>query len=177
MSRLVYDADRRLRDGERVLADHVDEGRYGYIVVGGEDYEVTHRGRTGWHFRLIDLRGETVCEYEPYPVVRGGRLRGRWTDVSLRGVPLRPRRWTFRGEPGWRMGGEVVRTGGRREVDAGPPPGGAVGVRTVTAFPSWDVVLDGEMPIMSPEVALQLAFGCWILVERASIAPAGGGGG
>src|SRR5271155_651728 len=103
MGALVYGADRCLRDGEQVLAGFNEDASYGSIVVAAAEYGIEHCGRTGWHFRLLDTGGETVCSYDPYPVVRGGRLRGRWSEVSLRGVPLRFRRWTFSGKPGWRL--------------------------------------------------------------------------
>jgi hypothetical protein len=166
MPRLLYGVDRQLRDGERVLAGYLEDGPYGCIVVDGVAYAIQHRGRSGWHFRLLDARGECVCQYDPYPLVRGGRLRGRWAVVSLRGAALRARRFTFGGEPGWRLHAEIRATHRLRTVGEG----------MVTFESGHEVVLDGELAMRTPEVTLALAFGCWILVERESLPAAGGGG-
>ena len=167
MSRLVYDADRRLRDGERVLADFTESGPYGCIVVDRGEYEIAHRGHSGWHFRVLDASGESACEYDPYRVVRGGRLKGRWSAVSLRGVPLRAARWTFSSESDWRIRARLLAA--QRLV--------GVGEGNSSPARSYEVRLDGELPIISSEASLQLAFGCWILVERQSLPGGGGGGG
>ncbi len=167
MGVLVYGMDRRLREGERVLADYSKDGPYGSIVVGGAEYEIEHVGRTGWHFRLTAADGGAVCTYDPYPVVRGGRLRGRWAEVRLRGTALRPRRWVFSGEPGWRLQAEVVTARWLPEE----------GESRLSAGSSFEVRLSGEPPILSGELTIQLAFGCWILFERQSMPVEGGGGG
>ncbi len=167
MRRLVYGTDRRLRDGEHVLADYTDDGPYGVIAVGGAEHEIEHVGRTGWRFRLTDAGSETVCEYDPCPIVRGGTLRGRWSQTRVRGVALRPRKWTLSGEPGWRLHADVVNATWLRKV----------GERLVSPQSSFEVRLTGEPPILAPEVTIQLAFGCWILVERQLLPPETAGGG
>ncbi len=176
MQRLLYGVDRYLRDGRDVLAGFRTDGPYGRIVVDDEAYEIAHLGKYGWHFRLLDERDQTVCDYTPSRLVRGGRLRGRWTDVSLRATPLRPFRWVFRGDGGWRLQAKVSAALPREQevVEVG---GAHVRRVTLSGGPAYEIELDGEPPVRSTELSLQLAFGCWILVERQSLpVPSTGGG-
>jgi len=192
MGSLVYGADYHLRNGEQVLAGFRKETPYSCIVVGDREYEIAHRGRKGWRFRLIDGEsGEGVCEYNPYPFVRGGRFHGSSGLVKLRGVPLRPRRWTFASESAWRMDAEVsdvrvfrgfsdgVREGWRewrersrlrREGLSSPPStDGDAGAARAQAMSFYQVELRASDFLATPDASMLLAFGCWILAERQSV--------
>jgi hypothetical protein len=192
MGGLVYGADYHLRNGEEVLAGFREGGPYGRIVVGDRDYEIAHRGRKGWHFRLVEREsGEDICEYDPYPLVRGGRFHGSCGLVKLRGVPLRVRRWAFASESGWRMDAEVsdirafrgffegLREGSRewrersrlrREGLTSPPSAGDdAAAAEPKAMSHYQVELRGSDFPMTPDASMLLAFGCWILAERQSV--------
>jgi hypothetical protein len=194
MGRVVFGTDYWLRDGEEVLAEFRADSPYGCILAWDRDYEIAHRGRTrwGWRFYLVDrVSGDNVCEYEPYPVIRGGRLRGSYGIAILRGVPLRARRWTFVSEStgpldavvsdvrvsqgfygdlreGWRARRERRRL--RREGLELPPAtdddAPTIAPRAMSCF---QIELSGSDLPTTPEASIVLAFVCWILAERQSV--------
>jgi hypothetical protein len=214
---LIYGSDRQLRDGERVFARLEDQGVWGVIAVDGGHYEIVRRGRHAWHFRLVDLEtGEDTCEYVPYRVGRGGRILGGRAPVTLRGVALRPRRWTFASEAGWRVEAKVVdprpsvdpqlfplrvvvkllrapgdiwRAVSRRRGDRSIPAEfevesmrwrSPVEVRFDESnrwLSPFEVRLEGvDSVVLSPDLSMLLAFGCWIVIEWRSMLLTGGGG-
>jgi hypothetical protein len=84
---------------------------WGCIVVDGRRSEIVRLKRTGWHFALRDCdTGEYLCEYIPSWFVRGGTIVGDAAQVTIRGVALHPRRWTFASEAGMRIDARVEDT-------------------------------------------------------------------
>jgi hypothetical protein len=159
--RLVYGIDRQLRDGDRLLAGFEEDSLWGWITVDNRRYEIVRQERRGWHFRLVDLdAGQDAREYVPFRVARGGRVLGGQAPVTLRPVPLRPRKWTFANETGWQVDAKVVDSRSKR----------AVSDRAQKPRSPYEVQLGGlPSPDVSPEISMLLAFGCWIVIEAASM--------
>ena len=65
MGPLAYGVDRRLRNGDDLLADFGDGGTYGCVVVAGAEYEIEHRGRTAFGCWIL-------VERESVPMPTGG---------------------------------------------------------------------------------------------------------
>jgi hypothetical protein len=219
MAGLVYGTDRQLRDSENVLAGFAVTPSFpwGCIVVDGRRAEIVRLKRTGWHFALRDCdTGGYLCEYVPSWFVRGGTIVGDAAQVTIRGVALHPRMWTFASEAGMRIDARVEDTrhtesfvrflakpfkgsgtywrdrrslrelchwfgglrllfmaSGRKARTSSPGGDAEVDAPTISSDPEqhsfFQVTLNLTGLGVAPEVSLELAFACWLLVERQSL--------
>ena len=152
-STILLASDGQLRSNNRVLAriEKGEEGSFARVIVEEAKYEVIRGKRSGWGFVLVRLLNRDVmCEFSPFHIRRGGRLRWGSSAIGLRSDIFRPRRWYFTVE-------------GRRSVsvDVGAVRGG-----TRAGTENIEMRLCVEQTIqMVPEILSIIAFGCWLIVQ------------
>jgi hypothetical protein len=154
---LAYRGDRRLTEGVRLLADFDAraDGSYGRVTAAGIEYEILRRHRRGWDFFLEESpSGACVCTYAPFRIGRGGSLACEHAESVLRGVPLRPHRWSYVDEDDWEAA-----------------------IRVARRYPEPELSLEAAKPLPAgTRSAAVLAFCCWLIVEWESLQLPGGGG-
>jgi len=132
----------RLRQGETELARI---GFDAHLVSNGREYRIVRTARHGWHYAVTEP-GATrrVCEFAPFRIRRGGRLRSGSTTLLMRGRLFRRTGWRFT-------------TDGGSRIEA-------------TSTHSWSdrfrfsTVLRAEDSIAAmPNAPIALALGCWLI--------------
>jgi hypothetical protein len=161
-STLVFGSDGVLRDGERELGrfEPRAEDAYAAVVVGEHAYAVTRRGKTGWHFRLLESSGSNVlCELKVALLRSGGTLVGPSASMRVRSRLLKTGAWSIsmQGQIGWNVTRGVGLVplghgeGGRTVVSPGGPP---------------PLTLTSEDPLpRRAEIVPMLVFACWLIVQ------------
>ncbi len=148
-------ASGRLLEGERELARIEPDAS---LTCGGREYGIYRTKKHGWHYAVKASEDDRlVCEFEPFRVLRGGRLRTGSAVLKLHGRPLRSKSWRFTSDAGARI-----------EVASKLSP------RERSKFRLTLRVEDSLAPI--PEAPIVLAFGCWLALnwEDAPLGPAVG---
>ncbi|HXP36865.1 MAG TPA: hypothetical protein VN817_03780 [Solirubrobacteraceae bacterium] len=161
MTRLLFGADGRLRDEQRVLAFVArDERAEAVGKLVSDDVEraiVTHAGRADWRFDLLDDDGRRTGGFRPFRLRRGGRLRSGELTVALHGYSWSHDRWSFATSDGHRVEATAESLAKR---GAGPS--------------DVEIVLEEIEPPGASRLsahALVLAFGCWLIAQWHTIAP------
>jgi hypothetical protein len=162
VTRLLFDADCRLCEEQRVLAFvAADSGPDAVGRLVADDIEqtiVAPLERGDWRCDLLDDDGRQAGGFRPFRLRRGGRLRSGNLSVSLLGHSWSHDRWS------------LVTGGGQRiEATVECAERGRVSGRAGVA-----IVLDPIEPVDSRKLsaqALVLAFGCWLIAQWHTVAP------
>lgn len=172
----------RLLQGEAELARvelEFDSAATARLIAARREYAIERPKGHGWRYRVVDPASDTVvCDFHPYWLRRGGRLSsGPGGSVVLSTRPFRTRAWRFRTEDGHRIHASVGRPRGAIEPRSDP----SGGLRRVTVVRGGDPAVvtlrSGELTSVLPNLAVALAFGCWLIVQYESLPVLGTGGG
>jgi hypothetical protein len=162
MTRLLFDADCRLREEQRVLAFVAADSRteaVGRLVADDVEQTIVAPAERGnWRCELLDDEGRRAGGFQPFRLRRGGRLRSGELSVALQGHSWSHDRWSFATAGGLRVEATV-------ECAEESRISGSAGV---------EIVLDPIEPADSralPAQVLVLAFGCWLIAQWHALAP------
>jgi hypothetical protein len=162
VTRLLFDADCKLREEQRVLAFVATDSRaeaVGRLVADDLEQTIVAPGERGdWRCDLLDDEGRRAGGFRPFRLRRGGRLRSGEQSVSLLGHSWSHDRWSF-ATPG---GQRVEATVECAEPGLASAPAGVAIV--------LDPIEPADWPTLSPQ-ALVLAFGCWLITQWHTLAP------
>jgi hypothetical protein len=165
VTRLLFDADCKLREEQRVLAFVAADSRaeaVGRLVTSDLEQTIVAPGeRCDWRCDLLDDEGRRAGGFRPFRLRRGGRLRSGEQSVSLLGHSWSHDRWSFA-----TVGGQRVEA----TVECAEPglASGPAGVAIV--LDPIDPIDPADSLTLSAQ-ALVLAFGCWLIAQWHTLAP------
>jgi hypothetical protein len=77
------------------------DNSFATVVIGNTFYKITREKKSGWRFRLFRIPDQSgICEFIPFYIRRGGRLRADHANIILGSRMLKARAWYLRLENG-----------------------------------------------------------------------------
>jgi hypothetical protein len=148
-----FGADGHLRR-EGVILASVEDGKPGTaacVLVGDARYDIIRGTGSGWHFVVARRSSsDAVCEFLPFRIRSGGRLRWGNVDIQLRRRPLGSWQWYFRLADDRRVLADARATPEDRRLGRG-----GIEVRQRTEQP-FD---------LASSALVVLVFGCWLVMQ------------
>jgi hypothetical protein len=162
VTRLLFDADGRLCEEQRVLAFVTADGSThgaGRLVADEVEQTILAPAEQGdWHCDLLDDEGRRAGGFRPFRLRRGGRLCSGELSASLLGHSWSHDRWSFATADGQRVEATV-----ECAQRGGVAPSGGVSIVLDPIEPADSQALSAQ--------ALVLAFGCWLIAQWHTLAP------
>jgi hypothetical protein len=150
---LTFAADGRLWSGSTMLANVTTgkPGTFARVMVGEAEYDLVRRARSGWHCAIVRSSDENaVCDFLPFRIKSGGRLRWGNVEIQLRRRPLASWQWYF-----MKMDGRCVLADAKAEREDTRLRGRSIKIRQ-----------RGEQAFdMRSSALVVLVFGCWLVVQ------------